>query len=359
MQLRAGVLQIKSVSPEDGAGNVGPEQNQDSEIKVKFTTVVSSTTVTPDTFQVYYFDQDVNKVYVDGDVSQVSSTEYVFTPKQSLMDGVQYIAQVWGKTDAEADNRDEWVKNQLAVRLKRGVPGFWTIPQLQVKVSPVQVLEGMALVQDKPTVLRTFIRWDTHTSVFWKSNVPDVLIDDVVVSWLPPGGTVWLQYSWSIHTNWVPALNAKTARHKREYREVTFPEEAYSLLEKRLLYDSFNFFGFTPREMGVYQFEVDVIVKDSLGKEHHFPDSAQGSVFGGKYHLPRVYAGGGRRSGLWQDGTVDLSGPVQSNLGRVAAMYPVASVNWPPAPSAMAYYSPTTTGLFVDWSSTFLALLFF
>ena len=48
-------------------------------------------------------------------------------------------------------------------------------------------------------------------------------------------------------------------------------------------------------------------------------------------------------------GTVDLSKLISYNLRGTRALYPVPDVNWPAAPSAMAYYSPTTTGLFVDW----------
>ena len=67
LQLRARVdLAVKSVSPEPDTRNVWPDQSKDSEIRVKFTTLVSPTTVNKETFQVYYFDPDVYKVYVEG-----------------------------------------------------------------------------------------------------------------------------------------------------------------------------------------------------------------------------------------------------------------------------------------------------
>jgi len=349
LQLRASVdLAIQETTPADGTERVAVDQSQDSQIRVKFTTVISAATLNQ-AFQVYYFDQDVNKVYVAGKIKPISNVEYAFVPSAPLLDGVRYVAQVYGEADATAEH-PQWVTDLAGGPLEQGqLWTFSTLPALQVTLDPVQVLSGMALVQGKPTALRTFVRWDTPPNVFWKSNVPNVLIDDVIVSWLPPGGTVWLQYSWSVDANWVPALNAKTARHKREYRGFTFPEESYSLLEKLSLYDSFNFFGFTPREMGVYQFKVDVIVKDNLGKEHRFPASAQGSVFVEDTTFPVYMQAVAVGSAYGQTGTVDWSAAVRDNLDRLRALYPVARVNWPAAPSAMAYYSPTTTGWTVDW----------
>ena len=351
VKLRALVeLGIRAVSPAPDAANVWPDQNsRDSLIRVRFTTLVSATTVNTQTFQVYYFNQDADKVYVPGTVEPRSEVEYVFVPAAPLLPGVKYIAQVWGEEDAAAHSYGEWVQDIAGGPLEQGkLWTFSTLPLLQVKLEPVQVLEGMALVHHKPTVLRAFVRWDKQPEVFWKSNAPDVVIDDVVIKWLPPGGS-WEQARWSDGGNWQPDLSAQTARHRREYREFTFKEESYSLYEKRRLLDSFNYFGFTPAEMGVYQFEVTVTVTDSQGKQRPFRTSKTVNVMAENtfpLHMRAVAVG----PDYGKTGTVDLSALIQSQIHGMRALYPVPGVNWPNAPSAMAWYSPTTTGWFVDWT---------
>ncbi len=350
LKLRALVaLGIREVSPAPDAVNVWPDQHSESLIRVRFTTLVSPTTVNDQTFQVYYFDPDAYKVYVEGKVEPVSEVEYAFTPNEPLLPGVQYIAQVWGEDDAAAHSYGEWVKDIAGGPLEQGrLWTFSTLPALQVKLEPVQVLEGMALVHYKPTVLRAFVRWDTQPEVFWKSNAPDVVIDDVVIKWLPPGGA-WEQARWSDGGDWQPDLSAQTARHKREYREFTFKEESYSLLEKRRLLDSFNYFGFTPAEMGVYQFEVTVYVTDSQGKQRPFRTSKTVNVMA-ENTFPLYMRAVAVGPDYGKTGTVDLSALIQSQIRGMRALYPVPGVNWPNAPSAMAWYTPTTTGWFVDWT---------
>jgi hypothetical protein len=351
VQLRAGTkLGVRSVSPAPDTRNVWPEQSANSEIRVRFTTPVSATTVNADTFQVYYFDENVNKVYAAGDVKRLSDAEYAFVPTTALLPGVQYIAQVWGENDASAHSHEAWVQDLSGGPLEEGkLWVFWTLPDLQVTVKPVQVLEGMALVAHKPTVLRAFIHWDAPEGVFWKSVAPDMMVEDVTLTWLAPGDTVWNQARWSDGVQWRPALTADTVRHKREYREFTFKEESYDLREKRLLLDSFNYFGFTPRETGVYNFEFAVWVKDSQGRNHPFRGYA--STMSAAENVFPIYM---RAVGVGPDygktGTVDLSTLIRYNLRGMRALYPVPDVKWPNAPSAMAYYTPTTTGLLVDWT---------
>jgi hypothetical protein len=352
VQLRAAVgLEIKTVSPSDGTRNVWFDQRNDSEIRVKFTTVVSSTSVNPETFQVYYFDQDVNKVYVDGDVRPLSGAEYAFVPKQSLLDGVQYIAQVWGKTEAEADDRDKWVMDTGGSPLEEGRTWtFWTIPQLQVKVVPVQVLEGMPLVQDKPTVLRTFIRWDLKPNVFWKSQAPSIEVEDVTAVWVSSTSDDNGAANWSDAVQWQPVRDAKTALRKREYREFTFAEESYTNREKWRSLDSVNYFGFTPHSTGSYQLTARVLVNDSRGVAHPFRGSVNVNVssvhqFGVYMRAVAVGADYGK------SGTVDLSAVIAQNLKGLLELYPVSSVNRPAAPSAMPYYTPTTSLWINDWST--------
>jgi hypothetical protein len=350
IKLRARVdLAISEVSPEPDIRNVWPDQRTDSEIRVTFTTLVSPTTVNKDTFQVYYFDQDVYKVYLDGEVKRISDVEYAFVPTAELLPGVQYVAQVWGENDAHAEGRADWVKDISGGPLEDGQFWvFWTLPEIKVTVKPVQVLEGMPLVVNKPTVLRAFIRWDAHEGVFWKSIAPDVTVEDVALTWLPPGGAVWIQTQWSDGVQWQPALTPQTALHKREYREFTFKEESYSLIDKRRLLDSFNYFGFTPDDIGTYTFEFAVRVKDSLGRSRTFRGSTTSTavaevVF--PLHITAVGVGPDYK----KTGTVDLSELIRHNLSGMRALYPVPNVRWPAAPSAMAYYTPTTTGWTVDW----------
>ncbi len=360
VQLRAyAELSIKEVSPAPDTRNVWPDQGkkaQDSEIRVKFTTLVSPTTVSKETFQVYYFDEDVNKVYVEGEVEPISELEFAFVPAAKLLPGVRYVAQVWGENDASAYSHDEWVQDLSGGPLADGqLWTFWTLPDLQVTVKPVQVLEDMALIVHKPTVLRAFIRWDAPEGVFWKSVVPDVLVEDVVVSWLEPGGTTPTQSRWSDaylwwRPEWRPELTPETARHKREYREFTFKEESYSLIEKRRLLDSFNYFGFTPADTGMYNFEFTVWLKDSRGKSHPFKGYAS-TMAAAENTFPIYMRAVGVGPDYGKTGTVDLSELVRNNLRGMRALYPVPEVNWPAAPSAMAYYSPTTTGLLVDWTA--------
>jgi len=354
LQLRAyAELSIKEVSPAPDTRNVWPDQGkkaQDSEIHVKFTTLVSPTTVSKETFQVYYFDEDANKVFVEGEVEPISELEFAFVPAAKLLPGVRYVAQVWGENDASAYSHDEWVQDLSGGPLADGqLWTFWTLPDLQVTVKPVQVLEDMALIVNKPTVLRAFIRWDAPEGVFWKSVAPDVQVEDVVISWLSPDGATSTTYRWSDGDQWRPELTPETARHKREYREFTFKEESYNLREKRLLLDSFNYFGFTPTDTGMYNFEFVVWVKDNRGKSHPFRGYA--SVAAAAENIFPIYM---RAVGVGPDygktGTVDLSELIRNNLRGMRALYPVPDVNWPAAPSAMAYYSPTTTGLLVDWT---------
>ncbi|MBN2005608.1 MAG: Ig-like domain-containing protein [Anaerolineae bacterium] len=350
LKLRAQVeLGIAGVSPEPDTRNVWPDQRTDSEISIKFTTLVSPTSVNKETFQLYYFDQDAYKVYVDGEIKRISAVEYAFVPTVELLPGVEYVAQVWGENDAQADGRDDWVQDLSGGPLEDGQFWvFWTLPDIQVTVKPVQVLEGMALVVNKPTVLRAFIRWDAHEGVFWKSNAPTVQVEDVVLTWLPPGSAVWSQARWSDGDRWLPALTPETARHRREYREFTFKEESYSLIEKRRLLDSFNYFGFTPDDLGMYTFEFAVQVKDSRGRSHTFRGSTSVAA-AAENTFPLHIRAVGVGPDYGKTGTVDLSTLIRYNLRGMRALYPVPDVLWPAAPSAMAYYTPTTTGWTVDW----------
>jgi hypothetical protein len=152
--------------------------------------------VNPQTFAVYYHDEELYKVYVAGRVEPISEVEFRFVPDEALRDGIRYFVQVFGEEEAIAQNRDQWVKDLAGGPLQKGrLWSFWTMPDLQVRIVPVQVLEGVPLVHYKPTVLRTFIHWDAKPDVFWKGQVSRVEVDDVVVSWWPPAGE-WGDSNW-------------------------------------------------------------------------------------------------------------------------------------------------------------------
>ncbi|MGC9393400.1 MAG: Ig-like domain-containing protein [Anaerolineae bacterium] len=356
LKLRAYVdLSIKGKSPAPDTRNVWPDQGkkaQDSDIRVTFTTLVSPTTVNKETFQVYYLDKDVNKIFADGDVKRLSDTEYVFVPNTKLLPGVKYFAQVWGANDAHAYNRDKWVQDLNGGPLEDGdIWSFWTLPDLEVTIKPVQVLENMALIVNKPTVLRTYIRWDAPEDVFWKHVAPNVEIEDLSIVWVSTGGDdTGAQYWRNTSGNWLPEYNATTAKHKREYREFTREEESYDNWDRWFSKDSINFFGFTPVDNGSYQLTARVLVKDSRGRSHPFigrtsADTVSTSPFNLYFKAMAVGADYGKT------GTVDLSTPIYRSLRGVKAVYPVSAVTFDAPASATPYYTPTTSLWLFDWKT--------
>lgn len=354
LQLRALVaLGITEVSPAPDTRNVWPDQRSASEIRVKFTTLVSNTTVNEETFQVYYYDQDVNKVYVEGDVRPVSPTEFVFTPRQALRDGIRYVAQVWGENDALSAGHDAWVQDRSGGPLEDGqLWFFWTLPQLQVRVLPIQVLEGQPLIVNKATVLRAFIRWDRKEDVFWRDQAPTVTLDDLAVAWASNGGADAGAQYWSAGgANWLPDFDPQSVERKREYREFTTREESYTNRERYAGVDSVNFFGFTPAETGGYHFTARALVKDSQGRPHAFIGSAAlDSVAAPPFQLRFKALAVGADFG--KTGVVDLSTAVRESLRGFKALFPVASVQtYPAAASAIPYYNPTTPLWLYSWAT--------
>ncbi len=353
LQLRARVdLAIKETSPAPDARHVWPDQRTDSEIRVKFTTLVSETTVNKDTFQVYYFDESVNKVYAEGNVKRLSDVEYAFVPTAELLPGVQYVAQVWGANDARDYSHDAWVQDLSGGPLEEGKRWvFWTLPDLQVTVKPVQVLEGMTLVVNKPTVLRAYIRWDKPEGVFWKSVAPTVQLDDLALAWVSTGGDdAGAQYWRNTSGNWLPDYDAKTAKHKREYREFTRSEESYTNRERWINEDSINFFGFRPVDTGSYLITARALVKDSRGRPHAFIGQATAStVTAPPFNLYLRAAAVGADYG--KTGAVDLSKPIYESLRGLKALFPVSAVLLDAPASATPYYTPTTSLWLSDWQT--------
>jgi len=354
MKLRARVnLDIKSISPEPDTPNVWPDQRKNSVIRVTFTTPISNTTLNPQTFQVYYFDAAVNKVYVQGDITPVSPTEFAFTPQQELRDGIRYVLQVWGENDALLAGHSQWVKDIGGASLENGrLSFFWTLPKLQVALLPVQVLEGQTLIVNKPTVLRAFIRWDIKQDVFWRDQAPDVTLSDLAMAWASTAGTdAGAQYWSEGNTDWLPEFGPKTAPRKREYREFTRIEESYTNRERYRGVDSINFFGFTPSETGGYHLTARALVTDSQGRPHAFNgsatlDSVTVPAFNLRFKALAVGADVGKT------GVVDLTTPVAESLHGFKAFFPVSSVKTQPAAaSAIPYYSPTTPLWLYNWGT--------
>ena len=345
-------LGIKSISPEPETPNVWTDQRKDSVIRVKFTTLISTTTMTPETFQVYYYDQDLNKVYVEGKIVPISATEFAFTPIQELRDGIRYVAQVWGENDALLAGHDEWVKDVSGGPLEDGqLWFFWTLPKLQVTLLPVQVLENQTLIINKPTVLRAFIRWDTKTDVFWRHQAPKVTLDDLAMAWADTSGQDTDAKYWSTGgSNWLPGIGPQTVQRKREYREFTRIEESYTNRERYMGVDSVNFFGFTPLMTGGYHLTARALVTDSQGRPHAFTGSATlDSVAVPTFNLRFKALAVGVDFG--KTGVVNLTTPIEESLRGFRALFPVSGVRTHPVASAVPYYNPTTPLWFYDWST--------
>ena len=312
---------------------------------------MSITTVNEETFQVYYFDENVVKVYVDGEIKRISDAEFAFVPDAELLPGVQYIAQVWGENDASGYSHADWVQDISGGPLEEGrLWTFWTLPDIQVTVKPVQVLEGMALIAHKPTVIRTFIRWDLQPGVFRHSQLPNVEVDDIKLVWIAMESMDSGGGAWSNGTQWEPARTPKTALRKREYRELTFAEESYTNSEKWEVLDSVNYYGFTPPVAGGYQITVRVLVNDSRGRAHPFVGQvSMNATVVRDFHVDMRAIAVGADYG--KTGVVDLSAPIDASLNRLRAIYPIAKLHGPATPSAMQYYTPTTTLWLFDWKT--------
>ncbi len=348
IQFRAAVeLAIREISPADGAERVPVNQDVDSQIRVKFSTLPKEESVNEETFVVYTYDPDAYRVYVDGAITRISEVEYAFTPSAPLLDGVKYVVQLYGEEEALADNRDQWVTDLAGGPLEMGKRWtFTTMPDLQVTVKPVQVLEGTNLIHYKPTVLRTFVRWDKHPNVHPRSQVKTVEIDDVIVGWSPPDSD-YGESHWRDGGDWLPTWSAKTAQHKREYLTFTTRDESYTIVEKRRLLDSFNYFGFRPQETGTYGFIARVVVKDHLGVEHYTPGLAS-AVVEAENDLPVYMRAVAVGSDFGKTGTGDLSALVGHQLRAVKAVYPVPWVNRPPDASRMRWFTPAPSSFFCD-----------
>ncbi len=353
IQLRARIeLAVKDVSPEPDARNVpvapsvpfvaeADSLNAASttlpEIRVRFTTVVSEATVNEHTFQVFYLNNKEEPVYVAGKPRRLSEVEYAFIPDAPLKDGIRYQVNVWGETDASAENYDQWVQDLSGGPLEDGEHwAFWTLPQLEVRLEPVQVLERETLVVGKPTVLRVFLSSvNLHTDVWYKDLWEYVDVEDIELLWGSPSGMQSGVVSWRTDgTDWHFDFAPATARRYRL-------NDKFRRLASQ---DSVNYYGFVPKEVGIYSIRAAVMVLDSHGKLQRFVDVVTPNVIQTRWltiHSRALAVG----SDYGKTGTVNLSSAALGYRSGVQAIYPVPNVWLPQPASAIPYYAPTASSV--------------
>ncbi|MBN1318560.1 MAG: Ig-like domain-containing protein [Anaerolineales bacterium] len=347
-------LLVRSVTPAEGTKNVAVDQRNGSEIHARFSIQPDPESVNADTFTLYYYDDQLNKVFVEGQPRRISETDYAFIPRQALRDGIRYFAQVWGEADALAANREKWVTDLGGFPMEEGkLWSFWTLPKLAVDVIPIQVLETdylSPLIANKPTMLKVFIRWDKKEDVYHLHQTRDVEVEDIILSWSVAGGSQIGASSWKDGDySWKPDRAPDTAIRKREYRVFTTAEESYDKYEKLASRDSINYFGFIPSEAGSYTISVQVELKDSKGLLQPFRNSVTRNVNAvNQYELYMKLVGAGADYG--KSGISDVSIVVNNHVKAMRAIYPVPSVRRPASAGAMSYYKPTTSLWLFDWA---------
>lgn len=97
-ELRATVnnIDIKSVSPEPNSENVDYRRQDPSRIQVEFTQPVDPKSVNPDSFQLYYIDNNGDKAFVSGKFRfSDDKKSFEYRPTEDLLDGVLYTARIW------------------------------------------------------------------------------------------------------------------------------------------------------------------------------------------------------------------------------------------------------------------------
>jgi hypothetical protein len=167
-------FQIDTVTPKPDARNVDWENPG---VSVSFTSPYEPGTVNNETFRLFYWGTK-GKVYVPGVVEHTSLTMATFKATSGkLEDGVYFIAEIWGKRDAEAAGRSQWVKGPGGKDLEQGRTWpFWTMPDLTGKITvvPVQVARGSTLVPLKPAVIRVYAPWDKRDDVALNWQVAEI-----------------------------------------------------------------------------------------------------------------------------------------------------------------------------------------
>lgn len=158
-------FQIDKITPKPDTRNIDWENPG---ITVTFNTPYNQTTLNNQTFKVFYWGKQ-GKVYVPGQIEYTSTTKATFKPQSGkLKDGLYHVAEILGKTDAQAAGLSQWVKGPSGKDLKHGRKwAFWTMPDLTGKItlSPIQVSRGSMLVPGKPAVIRVYAPWDKRDDI--------------------------------------------------------------------------------------------------------------------------------------------------------------------------------------------------
>ena len=309
----------------------------DPYIQAKFSAPPDPDSVNEQTFEVWYYDRELNPVMVGGKINPVDEKTFQFVPHQSLKNGVLYHAQVWGKLDAQANERQQWVKDKAGNPVDESITwNFWTLPDLKVELIPVQVLEGVPLVTNKPAALRVFMRWEEKPDVFALHQLDQALIHDIKLSWQSPGGGQDGGVAWTEGYGWLPKRDAQTALRKREYLEFNDSQAAYSPREKLASKDSVIFTRFMPLESGTYDLKAEVQLLDKLGKIQTFDAQWSPTVVDTRRYQTywRPLAVG---SNYGKTGTVDMHFIIQEYGEAIKAIFPVSGVRRPSMPTAIPW----------------------
>ncbi|MBI5585887.1 MAG: Ig-like domain-containing protein, partial [Deltaproteobacteria bacterium] len=245
---------IQQITPANMAENVDFDQPG---ISVTFNNPVDLSSVKHSTFQVYYWDENDQKVYSDGTFLPSNEGRTItFAPDGGkLLDGVLYGIKVWGRSDAQAP---DWIKGARGQDLPQGREyTFWTMPDLtdKIVVVPVQSVENTELITGKPTVVRVFLHWDAKPQVNPIKQL-ETLKSDVRISWFgsgPSRGASWR--SKRLTALWTPPFGTPI---KREYRTFTTTMVSYSKREKIDGLESVNFYGYNPSAPGSVNFLAEV-----------------------------------------------------------------------------------------------------
>jgi uncharacterized repeat protein (TIGR01451 family) len=249
-------FQVEQFTPTDQSKNVDFDQPT---ITATFTTQFDPDSINEDTFKVFYEDSGGNPVYVTGTYEFIDDDKIVtFFPSGGLLDGVKYVVQIWGQDTPQDVNRQNWVKGANGGPLKIGkIWSFWTMPDLTDKITvvPVQSVEQAALIKDKPTAVRVFMRWNYKPQVSPDGQLK-TLEANIKLSW-------WENLnghfdSWEVTgrgPTWTPRFGTPI---KREYLIFTQETESYSKRDKIIGRDSVTYYGYTPRQVGSVSFKAEV-----------------------------------------------------------------------------------------------------
>jgi hypothetical protein len=259
-------FQLEQTTPADGQKNVDFDQPG---ISLRFTAPYDPNSFSDDTFYVSYYDQNGYKARANGYIEHnADHTVATFIPFPALMDGVYYVAEVWGQDDAQVLGRTRWIKNAGGLPLKKGKSwAFWTMPNLtdKIDVVPVQVVEQADLISGKPTVVKVFTRWDQRPNVDprWQVKTLDA---DIRLSWWENNSGQFDGWQASGQGSyWTPPFGTPL---KREYQMVTTPDESYSKNEKLRAQDSVNYYGYKPAQAGAVSFKAEI---EPLGQPGSVP----------------------------------------------------------------------------------------